>query len=232
MLAPRSVSALFLAVLSLSVGAQQHNCDCTQITGSCEAAIMVQPTEATKGSFGADLHIRSTAPICSKVDYYVDSTPYFTVLSQGNSFTDRVFGTSPVTRDTISDVRCRTCKVVNAGVVPQGAGDPQAGTAPTDANLAGAWTTFQSCYGVTGGGRIELRQANDGTYAVSGEMANVSVDSGTVSNGGVTIQASNFWGNKVRFTGRLLNNRRMQGTYTQTTSRPGPCDWEADKVSP
>ncbi|SNU88574.1 hypothetical protein [Pandoraea sputorum] len=106
----RAVMASCVALLSFSAQAQSNNCDCQQFTAACEASINVVPTTSTKGSYGADLKIRSTAPQCSKVDYYVDGTPYFTILSQGNQGEDRVFGQKPITRANISDISCHVCR--------------------------------------------------------------------------------------------------------------------------
>jgi len=97
-------------LLSFSVQAQGHNCDCQQLVATCEASINVIPATSTKGSYGADLQIRSTAPKCSKVDYYFDGTPYFTILSQGSQGEDRVFGQKPITRANISSISCHVCR--------------------------------------------------------------------------------------------------------------------------
>lgn len=107
---------LALALLCFTSGAaiaQGNNCDCQQIVGTCQASISVAPTGSRSGSYGADLMIQSTAPICSKVDYYVDNTPYFTILSQGNKGDDRVFGQKPITRRSISEIQCRICQRVD-----------------------------------------------------------------------------------------------------------------------
>ncbi len=108
----RTILALSMTLLSASVLAQANNCDCQQYTGTCEASISVVPTTSTSGSYGADLLIRATAPQCSKVDYYVDGTPYFTILSQGNQSEDRIFGQKPITRANISSISCRVCRQV------------------------------------------------------------------------------------------------------------------------
>src|SRR6185503_16543448 len=92
--------------------AQQMNCDCTQIIGSCEASIRWEPT-GSGVSQGAKLRITSTAPICSKVSYYVDNTPYFNVLSRGNTDEDSVFGTKPFTAETLSGIKCQVCRQVS-----------------------------------------------------------------------------------------------------------------------
>jgi len=109
----------FLAAIVVCVPAvaQQMNCDCTQIVGSCEASIRWEPT-GSGVSQGAKLRITSTAPICSKVSYYVDSTPYFNILSRGNTDEDSVFGTKPFTAETLSEIKCQVCRQVSA-VRPQ-----------------------------------------------------------------------------------------------------------------
>lgn len=85
------------------------NCDCAKIVGACQGSVRAMPTSSTKGSYGAELSIRASAPRCARVSYYVDSTPYFNVLSQGNSTTDSVWGQRPVTQDTITNVECHVC---------------------------------------------------------------------------------------------------------------------------
>ncbi|VVE69273.1 hypothetical protein PPN31119_03230 [Pandoraea pnomenusa] len=104
------IGASLLAVSAIAFG-QGNNCDCQQIVGTCSVSVSVIPTESTKGSYGADLKITSSAPTCSKVDYFVDGTPYFTILSRGNRGEDRVFGQKPITRANISGIACHVCKV-------------------------------------------------------------------------------------------------------------------------
>lgn len=114
----RTILVLFVSLLSASVQAQGNSCDCQQYTSACEASINVVPATSTKGSYGADLRIRSTAPQCSKVDYYVDGTPYFTILSQGNQGEDRVFGQKPITSANISSISCHVCRQESENTVP------------------------------------------------------------------------------------------------------------------
>jgi hypothetical protein len=126
-------SAVFSAIA-------QSNCDCTQIVGSCEASINVEPTGGP-GSYGAKLRLTSTAPICSKISYYVDATPYFNILSRGNTDEDSLFGTKPVSRETISDVKCAVCKQV-AAVRPAA---PSQGDVPAGkGTLAGEWRGLEN----------------------------------------------------------------------------------------
>ncbi|WP_353189580.1 hypothetical protein [Pandoraea pnomenusa] len=111
----RGLVGLCLLVVSTAAFSQGSRCDCQQIVGSCAASIRVVPTESTKGSYGADLKITSSAPVCAKVDYYVDGTPYFTILQQGNGAEDRVFGQKPITRENISSISCQVCRRTDEG---------------------------------------------------------------------------------------------------------------------
>ena len=106
----RGFIGICLMLASSVAFAQGNNCDCQEIVGTCAVSVSVIPTESTKGSYGADLKFTSSAPICSKVDYYVDGTPYFTILSQGNQGADRVFGQKPISRTAISEISCRVCR--------------------------------------------------------------------------------------------------------------------------
>ena len=101
-------TAELIFVLFGSATASAQTCDCSRFIGSCQGAISVSP-RGTTGSYGADLGIRSSAPRCSRVDYYVDNTPYFNVLSNTSTTEDSVFGTSPITQGSVSDVQCRVC---------------------------------------------------------------------------------------------------------------------------
>lgn len=158
----RAVTALFVVLLSASAQAQGNNCDCQQYTAACEASINVVPTTSMKGSYGADLHIRSTAPRCSKVDYYVDGTPYFTILSQGSQGEDRVFGQKPVTRENINSISCHVCRQEDAN---------------TSSNSQGEGT-------VRGGSQVTLfRPDGDAGSAVTNQLTIDGKSVGSLSNG-------------------------------------------------
>jgi hypothetical protein len=172
---------LFLLVTSLSglASAQQMNCDCTQIIGSCEASIRARPT-GEAGAYGAELRITSTAPICSKVSYFIDSMNYFTILSRGNTGEDSVFGTKPFTADMLTEVRCQVCKShVASAVSTQEAGSPgQASSAKVRLPevLNGRWCNEDdsSKWNVwrVAGNRINTRHPESTgsfTFAITGE---------------------------------------------------------------
>lgn len=98
------------SVIARSAFAQA--CDCTQVTGKCDARIQVTPTGDHKGGYGADLLIQANAPACAKVEYYVGTLPAFTILANGKRDTDRVMGTSdtPLSRRDVTLDACRVCK--------------------------------------------------------------------------------------------------------------------------
>lgn len=104
--------ALPLGLATFATQAQAQACDCTQIIGTCNASIQVTPTGSHKGLYGADLLIRADAPACAKVEYFVDSTPAFTILANGRQDSDRVMGTSekPVRKRDIALDACHVCK--------------------------------------------------------------------------------------------------------------------------
>lgn len=156
------IAVLLLVTTPGLVFAQQMNCDCTQILGACEASIRAKP-RGEAGSYGADLTITSTAPICSKVSYYVDNTPYFTILSRGNTDQDSVFGTKPFTQETLTDIRCQICKthVVGAPAQPPAPSAQDTNIQPPALTLSGKWAVFHrsQCDGSTWNWTLILTQS-------------------------------------------------------------------------
>lgn len=154
--------------------AQGNNCDCQQVVGICAVSVNVVPTESTKGSYAADLRFTSSAPICSKVDYFVDGTPYFTILIQGNRGEDRVFGQKPISRTNLSGISCRVCKRAD-GAAP----DSRSGTNSSDraftSQLDGTWCS-RDAYGRN----IISISGNSIRFAFVGDSGS-SGNSGTVS---------------------------------------------------
>ncbi|SUA73872.1 Uncharacterised protein [Pandoraea pnomenusa] len=221
------IGACLLSVTTIAVG-QGNNCDCQQIVGTCAVSVSVIPTESTKGSYGADLKFTSSAPICSKVDYYVDGTPYFTILSQGNRGEDRVFGQKPITRANLSSVSCQVCK--RAGAPTDNSGRAaSADQQPQKIDLSGTWNSVQTCSYGSGTSTMTITQANPGDASISGNLSNAKINSGRIEGSVVTIQASNWLGNQIQMEGRVIGAGRISGTYTQTATA-GVCQWEATKM--
>ncbi|BET09457.1 hypothetical protein THI4931_04990 [Pandoraea sputorum] len=185
----RLISLCVLAVAT-TANAQGNNCDCQQIVDTCAASVSVVPTESTKGSYSADLKFTSSAPICSKVDYYVDGTPYFTILSQGNRGEDRVFGQKPISRANVSGVTCRVCKRADGGATGTQSVPGQVGQAFTS-QLDGTWCS-RDAYGRN-------------TISISGSSIRFAFvgDSGSSGNTGVVSRV-----NDTDFAVALANGYR------------------------
>lgn len=95
-----------LSAAGYSTAATAAECDFDKPVGSCTAQYKILSTSGSKPSFRAEISVHSSAPRCSKVEWYLDSTPHSTVLKAANSDTDSVFGTSPITAARISIQKC------------------------------------------------------------------------------------------------------------------------------
>lgn len=97
--------AAFCAVGGTKAAAATE-CDFDKPVGGCTANIKVLSASGSKPSFRAEISVRSSAPKCSKVEWYLDNTPQSTILKSGSSDTESVFGTSPISTKSISVERC------------------------------------------------------------------------------------------------------------------------------
>lgn len=217
-----------LATMGASAFAAGYNCDCSQIVGSCAASISVKPTESTKGSYGAELTITSSSPICSKVDYYIDSTPYFTVLSQGNTASDSTYGLKPIFRENVKIESCKVCKQVGVeqGTKPGSADQQQ--EAPADVDYSGTWSLTASCSFGSGSSQLTLTKAGEGRYTVTGKLPNHSIDSGSVDGTSITVHGSHWMGSTSTYSGTITGPTTMQGTISQSSTSE-ICNWSAHK---
>lgn len=82
-------------------------CDFQKEVGNCTGSIKLLKSGGSKPSYSAEIRISSSAPSCSKVEYYLDNTPNTTVLKSGNSAEESLFGTKPITRESISVTGCK-----------------------------------------------------------------------------------------------------------------------------
>lgn len=108
-----------LLMLGLAAGsagmayAQDWPCDCRNIVASCQATMEVIPTKSPGTKlFGADLRVRANAPYCAKVEYYIDSTPHATLLTNGKYAEDRVLGISKkaIRPEQVEVFSCKVCE--------------------------------------------------------------------------------------------------------------------------
>ncbi|MCD2177335.1 hypothetical protein [Rhizobium sp. C1] len=107
--------ALILTVAGPSIVSAQSQCDFDKPTGKCVGTVSIQKSYGSKPSFGAELSVRSSAAYCSKVEFYVDSTPYQTVLKNSSHDIESVFGTKPISRKNIAVKGCTSYASVGQG---------------------------------------------------------------------------------------------------------------------
>jgi hypothetical protein len=83
-------------------------CNFDKRVGSCTGTIRVISTSGSKGSYAAEITMKSSASSCSKVEYYLENTPYTSIIKVGNSVGESVFGTKPITKKSFSVDKCTT----------------------------------------------------------------------------------------------------------------------------
>lgn len=92
---------------------QSGACDCSQLVGYCSAAIELNSVDnrssQNQANFSAIYTVKSNYN-CSKVEYYIDSTPYLTTLKNTYSEQESTFGTKAITPASFEVITCRTCK--------------------------------------------------------------------------------------------------------------------------
>lgn len=106
----------FLSALLASFSAHAQACDCSKTIGMCTAAFKIENiTGAKEGkAYAADVILISSQPRCSKISFYVDHTPYISVLNNSNTATENIFGTSAISKNSVSIDYCRICAAAQA----------------------------------------------------------------------------------------------------------------------
>lgn len=82
------------------------DCDFDRPLGQCTGKIEIVSVHGSKKSYGAEVRVISSAEACSKVEYFVNSTPYTTVLTATNSEPESLSGTNPI---SAQDIELKTC---------------------------------------------------------------------------------------------------------------------------
>ena len=85
-----------------------------RVIGTCSAQYSISNIVAgTVGKDGerlqsgsADLVLTSSAPRCSRISYYIDNTPYISLLKGGNTAQERIILARTASKDTVSIDRC------------------------------------------------------------------------------------------------------------------------------
>ncbi|AZO45291.1 hypothetical protein LB559_06415 [Mesorhizobium sp. BR1-1-3] len=115
-----SVCTVVFAASMISMSSslvQAAECDFKKPIGVCTGTIKVGKTAGSKKSFTTTLYVKSSAGACSKVEYFVDSTPYQTVLNNSNSDTESVFGTKPTIKSDVEVEKCTAYAIKGKDVV-------------------------------------------------------------------------------------------------------------------
>lgn len=100
-----------MAFISATVSAQ--SCDCSRVESSCTAQVAVKNITGTKGgsNFSAEVHLYSSEPRCSKISFFIDNTPYISILNNSNTAVENTYGTSQIDERSVSIDYCRVCSL-------------------------------------------------------------------------------------------------------------------------
>ena len=219
---------LWALALFVSISVQaQGTCDCQQIVGTCSASISVKPTGAA-GSYGADLIFLSTSSSCSKINYYLENTPHFTILSNSPKGSDSAWGQKPFTRDMVTYISCEVCKRMDESSESKKTESPPVSLRPSF-SLSGSWHVTATCSFGTGSSTWEIVHDQD-TGSITGKLSNGVIDAGSIQGDNVTISgtAGVFRNNQVEMQGKVLSPTKMAGTYSQEVVDE-ICNWKAVK---
>ena len=83
----------------------KSDCDCTKAVGLCKANIKI----LAKLKTGVDYVVNSSEASCTKVSYYINNTPYLTVLNNSNSSIEHSAGTKEITKKSFQIEKCEIC---------------------------------------------------------------------------------------------------------------------------
>ncbi|NNJ15586.1 hypothetical protein CSV86_010220 [Pseudomonas putida CSV86] len=81
------------------------SCDCRKIVGRCLAQIKFLKNR----SAGADYEVWSNADTCSKVSYYIDSTPHFTLFNHQSRVIEHSASLKKLSQDNFIVDKCEVC---------------------------------------------------------------------------------------------------------------------------
>ena len=103
------VSLIFSSLL-YPVIAHAQSCDFDKVAGTCTANYTLQNVrnDPNKVNSAAEVRLISSGGECSKVTFYVDSTPYLSVFDHKNTAVEQIFGTTTITNQSVSIDSCQT----------------------------------------------------------------------------------------------------------------------------
>jgi hypothetical protein len=203
-----SFTALLVCLAAHSPSALAQQCDCRQEVGKCTGAIELLKTFGSAPSFGAELAVYSSEKVCSKVEYTVDSTPYQTVLVNRNKDTENLFGTSPITKESVRYSACFVCKnLESARRDAEAKGNAQA------AAVSGTWSGYTTSLFGKQEATLNLSIADgkvSGSY-MHPKLGDFALYDGTYSDGALNVKCNTNDGPMqwvLQLTGETL-----QGTW-------------------
>ncbi len=91
---------------SLVPSLARAECNFDRPTASCKGSVTLLSSGGSKPSFNAEIEISSSAGACSKVEYFVNSTPYTSIIRSSGMEHESLFGTSPIRRNDIKVSKC------------------------------------------------------------------------------------------------------------------------------
>ncbi|MCM5679570.1 hypothetical protein M8A51_08495 [Schlegelella sp. S2-27] len=184
-------------------------CDCQQVLGQCTGAVEVTKTFGNAPSYGAEIAVYSSEKVCSKVEFYVDSTPYQTVLVNRNKDTENVFGTSPVKNGSVRYIACFVCKNL------EGPGSTQAAKQATETPpFHGSWSGYTtSLFGRQDGGfQISVADGKIGGTYQHPKMGTLNLYDAAYADGVLRVKCDSKDG-PVQFV-LTVNADAMRGTWS------------------
>lgn len=178
---------LVAIILSLKLINQAYaiDCDCTSNIGTCSGAIEFIKGYGANKNFGAEIIVHSNELKCSKVEYFVDNTPYQNILKNTNSEQQSIFGTSPITEENIKYHRCSICKSASNN---EGTNHKK----NNDSNFNGTWNgSTRNFLGFKNNIVLHISQLDGNKYNVSYDFAGKNYPGiGTLNNNTLTASPS------------------------------------------
>lgn len=99
---------LLVLTIANSMGPSLARAECNfdKPVGSCEGSVTLLSSGGSKPSFNAEVEITSSAGSCSKVEYFVNSTPYTSIIRSNGAERESLSGTSPITSKDLKVSKC------------------------------------------------------------------------------------------------------------------------------
>ena len=125
-----SVVVVFTLTASLfAFCANQANAECNfdRPAGGCSGTIEILSSGGKKPSFSAEARVTSSAGACSKVEFYVNSTPYTSIIRSDGVENESLSSSSPIKKSDIKVAKC-TSYEGGSGKTGENVGGSIAGT--------------------------------------------------------------------------------------------------------